>query len=108
MLRIGGMELRLGARMAREAYDRLMNPTLPEKLAVANFWVVRRGPEVSHLFGYSPTDLLELPSVLVLLLGRLHGRAVAEVPGFLERESGLAMPPDIVRQLLDFGVVTPA
>jgi hypothetical protein len=108
VLRIGGVELRLLAKLAREAYERMMDTSLPEKLAAGNYWVVRRGAEKSALYGYNPLDLLEVPNELIPVLGRLPGQSAADVPDFIEQQTGLSVGPELVRQLVDFGVLRAA
>lgn len=105
VLRIGGAELRLLAHMTRLAYARLMDTELPETLTVGNYWVVRRGPQTCLVYGYSPMDLVEVPTKLIAILGQLNGRRTAEVPEWLAHEKGLQVEPALLRKMIDFGVL---
>jgi hypothetical protein len=57
---------------------------------------------------YSPYDPLDLPRRLVDVLGYFDGQPTSEVLPRIRRERGLDVQPDLVRRLVDFGVLVPA
>jgi hypothetical protein len=105
----GGPELRLRARLAREAHARLRAPAIPAgPLRLGTFVVVDRGPDAVRLASYSASDLLSIPPDLLDVLPAFEGRSAAEALEKIDAEQGLEIEPAVVGRLVDYEVLVPA
>ena len=102
---IGGVELRVIARVARAAYADLVSAALPARLTIAPFHVVGWSRDRCRVKTYSVTDLLDLPRVLVDALPYFDGRPTAAVLDDIEASEGIRLDPALVRQLVDFRIL---
>jgi hypothetical protein len=105
---LGGPQLRLRARLAREAHARLRAPAIPRApLRLGTFVVTDRGPDAVRLASYSASDLLSLPPDLFEALGAFEGRTAREARATIAAEHSLDVEPAVVGRLLDFEVLVP-
>jgi hypothetical protein len=105
----GGPELRLRARVARDAHARLRAPAIPAgPLRLGTFVVTDRSPDAVRLASYSASDLLSIPPDLLDVLPAFNERPALEALDKIEAEHGLDIEPAVVGRLLDFEVLVPA
>lgn len=105
-LAIAGSEARMHARITREAYADWVRLELPERVRVSGYQVLGMSADVVRVQSYSFLDPLALPQKLVRVLHLFDGRPLDEVLEQIEREAGEPCPPEAVRKLLDFQILT--
>jgi hypothetical protein len=108
VLRVGGPEVDLHARIARKGYDRLVSTDVPDRLRVGTYEIVQTTPERTQIVSYSKLDPLDLPTVLIQLLPFFDGRPKEEVLEQLRNEAKLNLSEGLVRKLVDYNVLVPA
>ena len=108
VMRIGGAQLTVHARLTRDAFSRLTDYSIPAHPVTALVKITPRGPTRARLATYSSSDVLEVPSVVADVLSFLDGRATAEALDEIRRERGVILEPSLVRKLTDFGVLRDA
>jgi Fe-S-cluster containining protein len=102
---LGGSEVRLRAQQVREAYRRLGSSVLPQRLAPAALTLVPLQGGQSRVVAYSATDPLLLPQELLEVLPVFMGKSAKQATEMIERDYGLQLTPELVRRLVDFGVL---
>jgi len=107
VLSIAGPEVRLFARLMREAYKALMTETVPHRLVAGSFRVTPTGPDVSRVVSYGPYDPLAVPTALLDLLPYFDGPPTKEVLRRIQKERGLRLQKALVRKLVDFEILIP-
>jgi hypothetical protein len=80
---------------------------LPTALRAGSF-SVRVGPENVYLNGYSGSDELEAPRILLDILPYFDGRPLDATLEHIEEELGVKLERDLILKLLDFEVLVPA
>jgi Fe-S-cluster containining protein len=104
VVRVGGPDVRLAAAMARAAYDRALDASVPSPVVPAGFRLVSIADGTVRLLGYSATDVLELPDAILEVLHHFDGRPTPEVLASLEAD-GVELDADTVRLLADFAIL---
>jgi xanthine/CO dehydrogenase XdhC/CoxF family maturation factor len=105
---ICGPQVRVLVEPVRTAYASLRADDLPGALRVGALQVVgegRRGPRIA---GYSTMDPVELPRELVGALHFFEGRTTAEALSTIASRAKLRLSRELVRSLVDFGILVPA
>jgi hypothetical protein len=102
---IGGPELSVYVQLVQEAYRQLLARELPPAVQVGSFRVVKMGPESGCVSGYSVTDPLEVPRVLLDVLPCFDGRPTEEALGAIEAEKNIKVQAGLVRKLVDFRIL---
>jgi hypothetical protein len=103
---IGGAEVAAWAEGARASYAKLTGDALPKRVRPAELHVVKSDRDLVRLRAYSPFDPIELPRAILDVLPALEGdtrEALAKLAA-----NGVDVDEDLVRQLVDFGVVEDA
>jgi hypothetical protein len=108
VLRIGGAELSVYARLVEEAYARLMNRTPPERPTTALVQITPRGKARVRLATYHGRDALEVPAIVGTILPHFDGRPISAAIAEIRAKEGVAIDPSLVRKLADFGVLRDA
>jgi hypothetical protein len=108
VMRIGGSELALRARIATSTYLALMSQAIPERAKVGGLGITSMQAEASLVMTYSRFDPIELPNELIPLLAYFDGAKVDDARRRILDEHGIALEEDLVLKLLDFGVLVPA
>lgn len=108
IVRIGGVEVEILARVARAAWQRVWSEELPERLRPGSFQTVALGGEGVTASTYSVYDPIGLPALLLGVLHEFDGRLAAEVLASLRTDRGLELEGDFLRQLVDWGVLIEA
>jgi hypothetical protein len=103
--RIGGSELALRARIATGAYVSLVSHALPERAKVGELGIVSMREGLSRVMTYSRFDPLDLPNELLPLLASFDGVKVEEARKQIEEVHGVVLEDELVRKLVDFGVL---
>lgn len=108
VLRIGGADVRLFARLVREAHVALGKTALPRRLAAATVEVMPAGRDRVRVVGYSGLDPLELPRAVLEVLPYFDGSPTEATLARIIEETGIRVERALVRRLVDFGVLHPA
>jgi hypothetical protein len=104
-LAIAGARARLQAAEVANAYRALASDHIPAALRLGQF---RTRPGVGDsvcLEGYSGSDEIAAPRVILEVLPYFDGRPVDQVLRHVEAETGVAMDHDFIRKLVDFGIL---
>jgi hypothetical protein len=107
VLAICGPEARIHARLARAAYARLVDPSIPGALRVGRFEVTSVGARSSLLRTYSGLDPLDVPRPLLDVLRHFDGRPTEDAIRAIAEQHGLALGPAQLRELVDFRILVP-
>jgi hypothetical protein len=106
--RIGGASVEALARVVAHAHRRTASTTIPERLVVGQLQTVAAGRERVLVITYNPYDPLELPRLLIDVLGSFDGRPTREALEQIRQERDINVQPSLVRRLVDFGVLVAA
>jgi hypothetical protein len=107
-LEVCGPRVRALAGLCRKAFAELEDDALPAKVTVGEFRTVRPGPESTRLVAYSAYDPLDVPNVVMAVLNRFQDRAPLEAAAELEAQTGVRLEPELLRKLVDFGLLVDA
>ena len=107
-LSYAGSDARLHARITRESYLDRVRAELPERVRIAGYQVLGMTADSVRVQSYSFLDPLSLPQVLVRVLHLFDGRPLDVVLEDIERTAGEPCPPEAVRKLLDYQILTAA
>jgi hypothetical protein len=106
VLRIGGASVEALARIVAHAHHGVSAPTkIPERLTVSQLQTVPAGRERVLVTTYNPYDPLELPRLLVEVLGYFDGSPTREALARIRADRHINVQPSLVRRLVDFGVL---
>lgn len=104
---ICGAEVKVFARLVRDAYALLTSAELPERFKVGALRIVGMNHDTCTVTTYSNYDPLDVPKQLLEVLGYFDGRPAREALSAIEEVAGLRLDRTLVRKLVDFGVLTP-
>jgi hypothetical protein len=104
VLRIGGPMLDARSQIVRRAYEHLTSFQRPHRLRMADVSARRMQEAFVRVSTYSVTDQLLLQRELLDVLAEFDGRPADLVFRELE-ENGITLQDDLVRRLVDFGVL---
>jgi hypothetical protein len=107
ILRIGGPDITANARIARSAYDALIDCNLPAALTVGQFRVIGIDESGTQVEGYHGSDPLRLSSDLMGVLPLFNGRPTSETLRSLADDRGIGVAPELIRKLTDFEILVP-
>jgi hypothetical protein len=105
---IGGSDVRLFSRLAKEAYRRVTSDDIPARLKAGTFSITGMDRRSSQVATYSAWDPLELSRDLMALIPHFDGRPVAEALQVIEATEGVRIDPALVRRLVDFQILVSA
>jgi hypothetical protein len=108
VLDICGPAVRLNARIARQAYQRLMDETIPASLRVGRCEVVNIKPLGSTIRTYRDFDPIHVPRGLFEALSYFDGRETSSALKAISEERGIDVSESEVRELVDFRILVPA
>lgn len=108
VLRLGGARLEALVALARQARARFDDAALPEHLTLGSVSIQPGAPGTVRLGTYSPHNPLQAPAALVQILPHFNGRRTHETLAAIERDLRLRLHADLVRTLVDFGVLRAA
>jgi hypothetical protein len=108
VLAICGPRVRLAARLGREAYDDLVSDSVPDRLRMGRFGVIKAKGGFVQLQGLGSRDQLVVLAGVVDVLPLFDGqRATADIRAQAKR-SGTRISNWTVQQLVDFKILEPA
>lgn len=100
-------QLRLIARLAREAYGRLVSHEPPKRLKVGSFNLVSLDQDSCCLSSYSALDPVVLPRVVIDLLHYFDARPTDEALVNIRNGQNIEFDTSLVRKLADFQILIP-
>jgi len=105
---IGGPEITILARVARNAHDRLLAETVPGRLKLGSFQIVHHRAGGVRVVTYSVLDAIDLPGTLLPHLPLFDGRPTEEILRELAERHDVGIDAGYLRQLCDWGVLVAA
>jgi hypothetical protein len=106
VLAICGPDARAQALLTRHAFAKLTRHDVPTALEVGAFRVVERLHGATRLVSYSEYDPIDAPDAIMSVLPAFDGRPTVEALAAIADERGIQLTPDLVRKLVDFGILT--
>jgi hypothetical protein len=107
VLRIGGPEVVVRSRLARQAHQALRSEELPGRLTAGSFHILSTGRENVRVVSYTGTDPLDLAPEILEILPYFDGRPVSQAVRAIEEERGVRVEEDLIRKLADFEILLP-
>lgn len=107
VLRLGGAPLEALVTLAREARRQFEESALPVRLQLGDVHIQAGDPGTVHLGTYSQYDPLQVPEVLLQILPKFNGRRTDETLADIETQHHVRVERNLVRKLVDFGVLRP-
>jgi hypothetical protein len=104
--RLGGVRLQLLSRLLVESYETLVSDAVPLRVRHRQLKVVYTSSESAQVVGYSPMDPLRVPKLLLDVLHHFDGRPTGAVIEEINEQHGLKIAPGVVRQLVDFDLLS--
>jgi len=105
VLGIGGAVVELTSRLVREAWTRMTSDELPPRLRVGEYTIVATMEGRLRVVAHNPHDPVDVPTDLIRALHRFHGCSPAEGIRRIREADGLSVTPELVRTLLDQGIL---
>lgn len=102
---LGGPELRMAAAVVQRGRDQLARDDLPERMALGNWSVLGASPAALTVQAHSPTDPVSIDHAVLSVLHLVDGRRTEEVLADIRESRGLELAPELLRTLLDYGVL---
>jgi len=97
----------LYARLTAAAYQKLVSDEIPPSLEVGKMQLVQIKQNVTRVCTYSSFDPLDLPGVVMQVLGYFDGRPTAEALAAIADEKEIRLDPSLVRKMVDFALLVP-
>jgi hypothetical protein len=107
VVRLGGASVQAHARIVEGLHRALGVDAIPDRLVVGALRTVALGRSRVRLTTYSAYDPLDVPRVLLEALDCFDGRPTREALRRIRQERHIDVQPDLVRRLVDFGVLVP-
>jgi hypothetical protein len=104
VLELGGSEAQFAEALVKAAFRRLISTELPERLWAGAIRLTPDG-EGGVASTYSGTDPIRLSHDVLDILPFFHGQPTSAAIRAIRKERGLAVAPELVRWLVDFGVL---
>jgi hypothetical protein len=108
VLRRCGPDVRVRVALVQAAWQRLVQPQLPEKLRPGQLKVIRVDADTYRVTTYSSFDPFEMPRALFDALGHFDGRPTEDARAAVCGAGGPTLSTGLVREMVDFGVLVPA
>jgi Fe-S-cluster containining protein len=106
--RICGPELQIHVHLLQDAYQKLVSDELPERLRVGKFQLGGMEQSAFAVSTYSGYDTMRLSQSVIRVLPYFDGRPVTEVLDEIVEKENLRVSPDLLRKLVDFGMLVAA
>lgn len=107
VLALSGPNARAYARLTQHAYARLVSDQVPPALETGSFQLVRIQRGTTRVSSYSSYDPVDIPAVVMELLPYFDGRPTQEALADIAEERGFNIEPDLLRKMVDFGLLVP-
>jgi hypothetical protein len=108
IMAIAGPRVRAYAELTRQAYRRLLADDVPPALDVGPIQLVHVREGVARVNSYDSYDPLDVPRAVLELLLYFDGRPTEDALAAIEEERGLRVEPDLLRKMVDFGLLVAA
>jgi hypothetical protein len=105
--RIGGPEVVVRSRLARQAHQALGSEELPERLTAGTFHILSTGRENVRVVSYTGSDPLDLAPEILEILPYFDGRPISQAVRAIEKERRVRVEEDLIRKLADFEILIP-
>ncbi len=105
VLAICGPEAKAMARLARQAYERLLDHRLPPRLEPAACELVQIRDGTLRISSYSALDPVEIPSAILPVLHYFRDCKVREAIEAIAEQENIRLSDDLVIKLADFGLL---
>jgi len=105
VVRVGGASVEALALVVVHAQHGVASTKIPERLIVGQLQTAPAGRERVLVTTYNPYDPLELPRLLVEVLGYFDGSPTREAIARIRAERNVNVQPSLMRRLVDFGVL---
>jgi hypothetical protein len=105
---IGGASARLWSRLVLDAYRVMQSDTLPARLRLGKFTLLRLDRRRAVLAGYRGFDPLEIPRAVFDALPHFDAGPTSRALASIERKRGLRLESPFVLKLVDFGILVAA
>lgn len=102
---ICGPEVKQASRLVQEAYAQLKTIDIPAKLKLGRFKVEGGTRDSIRIWSYSRLDPLDLPLPIFVALSNFNGRPTSAVLSSLAEKSGVQLNTQLLRTLIDFGIL---
>jgi hypothetical protein len=107
-LALCGAEARMSAEVALEAHRRLTGENLPERLTLGPWQLLGSNEEGLTVITHSPSDPVGIPHAITGVLHLFDGRETEAILEDVRSRHGLELAPELLRGLLDYGVLRSA
>jgi hypothetical protein len=92
----------------KQAYSRLQNPKIPERLKQGNFTGKYIGDHMYRVWAYNKLDGLDLPKKIYDLIPEFNGRTLNKVLHSIEKNYGVTIDEATIQKLVDSMILIPA
>jgi hypothetical protein len=89
----------------QEAYQKLVSNEIPQRLMVGSFRLGSMEQNAFSVTTYSGYDTLRLSKPIINILPYFDGRPVAEVLDEITEKEKVRVSADLMRKLVDFGML---
>jgi len=108
ILGLCGQDARALAGLTQANFRRLRSDDIPGNLVPGRPTLIDANPDRLRLSTYHVHDPVDIPPALFSALAYFDGGDTARTLAAIESELGVALAPDLVRKLVDFGLLEPA
>lgn len=105
---ICGVRTRVLAGLVRDANDALSAADVPERLVMGHIRITGAREGAFVVQGYSSSDPVRLPEILMRALPHFDGRTTNETLEEIRTESGVSLSSGLLRKLIDFELLKDA
>jgi hypothetical protein len=105
---LGGTELHLREKILKQAYSKLQNPKLPERLKHGNFNGKYIGDDMYRVWAYNKLDGLDVPKKIYDLIPEFNGRSVNKILHSIEKNHGVSIDDSMLQKLIETMILIPA
>jgi len=105
---ICGPDVRLFARLTREAYGQLHRHDVAPALRCGTFRVIWLRANTARLSTYSDFDPIDVPAPVLGALQYFEAQPTGQALHAIAEQEGFTLEPALIRKLTDFGVLVPA
>ena len=105
---ICGPELKVHTKLLQDAYQRLVTNEIPQRLKVGSFQLGSMEQNAFSVMTYSGYDTLRLSKPIIGILPYFDGRPVDEVLDEIVEKEQVRVSKDLMRKLIDFGMLVEA
>jgi hypothetical protein len=105
VLALSGPNARAYAQLTQHAYAQLLSDDVPPALETGSFQLVHIQRGTTRVSSYNSYDPIDIPAVVMELLPYFDGRPTEEALAGIAEERGFNIEPDLLRKMVDFGLL---